>query len=234
MSIKNIRGHHLLDTYLDSDSVVIDLGAYLGDFSRIISESYHCTVYSVEASPITFKQTHKSSLVHKFNYAIGSDNTVLKFFLGTNPEGNSIFERHRDAKGEFVEVPGISLFRFLEMNSIKKIDLLKIDIEGAEVNLFDSMSDAFLATIPQITVEFHDFISELDIQVKVNQIKDRLSKLGFQYLIFEKPNKDVLFLNKGLISSANFLRISLALNISLGIKTAYNRVKNILKRLLVK
>lgn len=234
MSIKNIRGHHLLDTYLDSDSVVIDLGAYLGDFSRIISESYHCTVYSVEASPITFKQTYKSSLVHKFNYAIGSDNTVLKFFLGTNPEGNSIFERHRDAKGEFVEVPGISLFRFLEMNSIKKIDLLKIDIEGAEVNLFDSMSDDFLATIPQITVEFHDFISELDIQVKVNQIKDRLSKLGFQYLIFEKPNKDVLFLKKGLISSANFLRISLALNISLGIKTAYNRVKNILKRLLVK
>ncbi len=35
--INSIRDHHFFDKILNTDSIVIDLGAYLGEFSREIS-----------------------------------------------------------------------------------------------------------------------------------------------------------------------------------------------------
>ncbi len=41
---------------------------------------------------------------------------------------------------------------------VDRIDLLKIDIEGAEIGMFDDCTDEELSSIGQITVEFHAFL----------------------------------------------------------------------------
>ncbi len=79
---------------------------------------------------------------------------------------------------------------------LEKIDLLKIDIEGAEIALFDSTSNDVLSRIRQITVEFHDFIPELGIQNDVKRTKLRLQSLGFYCIEWSRTNTDVLFINR--------------------------------------
>ena len=77
-------------------------------------------------------------------------------------------------------------------------DLLKVDIEGAEWDLFDSLSDEDFAKIGQITVEFHDFVFP-SMRERSEKIIKRLKDMGFSFISKEKhwhhgtPYGDCLF-----------------------------------------
>jgi len=72
---------------------------------------------------------------------------------------------------------------------------MKVDIEGAELAMFESASDADLQKFTQITVEFHDFIYPEQSR-EVESIKRRLRGLGFWVINFSLDNSDVLFVNR--------------------------------------
>ena len=93
-----------------------------------------------------------------------------------------------------------TLDRFLKDSAIPVINLLKIDIEGAERELFRSTNDEFLRSVEQITIEFHDFISGSINRDEVLKICKRLERLGFycipfSFMIPEAETADFLFLN---------------------------------------
>ena len=232
--MENIRGHHLFTQPLSKKAVVIDLGAFKGDFSKYISQQFQCKIFAIEANPIVFPETYHDKNVIKFNKAITDKNGIIRFYLANNPEGNSIFQSHRDANGSFVEVEGITLSSFLAEQGIKYVDILKVDIEGAEIQLFNNLDDIVLNKIGQITIEFHDFITELDITQEVLSIKNRLKQLGFKEIICEYPNKDVLFikLEKVGISIFQFYFERLIMHLSLVFKMALNSFKTIVKTLI--
>jgi hypothetical protein len=105
-----------------------------------------------------------------------------------------------------------------------------MDIEGAEIAVFDSMDDALLKSVTQITVEFHDFIPELRLERDVLRIIARMDLLGFHCIVFSlKTHFDVLFINGKAISSLRvayirFIKyvhgIQRILNRLLGVKNA--------------
>ena len=71
-----------------------------------------------------------------------------------------------------------------------------MDIEGAEVEVLDSLTDELLVSIPQISVEFHDFCNLTPIDM-VNRIATRLQTLGFYYLRMSGVgHQDTLFVNR--------------------------------------
>ena len=94
-----------------------------------------------------------------------------------------------------VTVAGITLENFIKQQQIGVIDFLKVDVEGAEIEIFDSLKDETLLSMKQIAVEFHDFCKGLDIKDSIIKLKKRFKKLGFLRISF-KNNYDVLFLNK--------------------------------------
>ncbi len=95
-------------------------------------------------------------------------------------------------------VEGVTLVTFLEKAGISRIDLLKVDIEGAEGYLFDSLTDEQLRGMRQISVEFHDFNGKLPA-TDVHRITDRLACLGFEPLKMSVfTNGDTLFVNREL------------------------------------
>ena len=57
----------------------------------------------------------------------------------------------------------VALEKFCQEREIKAIDLLKVDIEGAELELFENFSIEFLEKIRQVTIEFHDHLNIGDI-----------------------------------------------------------------------
>jgi hypothetical protein len=80
---------------------------------------------------------------------------------------------------------------------IDHIDLMKVDIEGSEIERFDTISDDLLDRIDQMTVEFHDFLPEYELAAKVRATLDRLIGLGWLSIVFSRrDHSDVLLINR--------------------------------------
>jgi FkbM family methyltransferase len=181
---------------------VIDLGANVGQFSEAITHEFNCRCYAIEAVPSVYSQLSENGLVKKFNYAISDRNEPLKIYTSDNLECNSISQEAASIyglQGE-ISVDGITLETFLNNQRIELVDLLKIDIEGAEEAVFNSTRDATLCNVKQITIEFHDFLPDSISTEEVNKITNRLKRLGFicipfSYLFPDMDTCDFLFIN---------------------------------------
>jgi len=149
-----------------------------------------------------YSQLPENGLVKKFNYAISDRNEPLKIYTSDNIECNSISQEFASGyglQGE-ISVDGITLETFLNNQRIELVDLLKIDIEGAEEAVFNSTRDATLCNVKQITIEFHDFVPGSISTEEVNKITNRLKRLGFicipfSYLFPDMDTCDFLFIN---------------------------------------
>ncbi len=200
--LRYLQTHSIYSKILDSDSLVIDLGANLGQFSEAITREFKCSCYAIEAAPSLYSKLPENGLVKNFNYAISDRNEPLKFYISDNIECNSISQEVASSyglQGE-ISVDGITLETFLNNQRIELVDLLKIDIEGAEEAVFNSTRDTTLCNVKQISIEFHDFMPGSISTEEVNKITNRLKKLGFiwipfSYLLFGMESSDFLFIN---------------------------------------
>ncbi|MEG3960355.1 FkbM family methyltransferase [Microcoleus sp. herbarium2] len=200
--LSNLKTHTIYSKILDSDSLVIDLGANVGQFSEAITREFNCRCYAIEAVHSVYSQIPHNGLIKKFNYAISDRNEPLTIYTSDNLECNSISQEAASIyglQGE-ISVDGITLETFLNNQRIELVDLLKIDIEGAEEAVFNSTRDATLCNVKQITIEFHDFLPGSISSEEVNKITNRLKRLGFicipfSYLFPDMDTCDFLFIN---------------------------------------
>jgi hypothetical protein len=79
---------------------------------------------------------------------------------------------------------------------ISDIEVLKMDIEGAELEVIDSLDDNFFRGVRQMTIEFHDFLGYAST-LEVNRRIDRLADIGFRELYWSacRNTGDVLLVN---------------------------------------
>jgi FkbM family methyltransferase len=204
-NIQSHYDHHIYASCLNRDSLVIDLGAYQGEFASRVSGLFGCRCYAIEALPDSYNAITENELIKKFNYAISKNNGPVDLYVSNHATTTSIKKSISDTHGtkENITVEGINLEKFLEKNDIRDIDILKVDIEGAEIEMFNSISDNAILMAKQITVEFHTFIDST-MGGNVNAIKARLKRLGFFYMVFpvswsNEHDCDVLFINKNKI-----------------------------------
>ena len=201
--LSNLKTHTIYSKILNSDSLVIDLGANVGQFSQAITREFNCRCYALEAVPSVYSQLPENGLVKKFNYAISDRNEPWKIYTSDNIECNSISQEFASGyglEGE-ISVDGITLETFRNNQRIELVDLLKIDIEGAEEAVFNSTRDTTLYNVKQITIEFHDFLPGSISTEEVNKITNRLKRLGFicipfSYLFPDMDTCDFLFINR--------------------------------------
>lgn len=74
-----------------------------------------------------------------------------------------------------------SLGHFIERHEISHIDLLKIDVEGAEVDVIKSIKPQQFSLIQQLSIEVHD------IENRVVQLNEYLQNQGYITLIDRNP-----------------------------------------------
>lgn len=196
-SIKRVCEHTFLSRYITQASTVIDLGANRGEFSRKLIKEYGCRVYAAEPVPELFKQLPTDSRLAALPLALGGRNgsVELKVF---DARCASVFDQLK--ANEIQRVEQVDLVTFSEFKArlnVNAIDLLKVDIEGAELDMFDATPDEELQAIRQITVEFHDFLYP-EMTPRIESLKSRLRGLGFWVIPFSLTNGDVLFVNRKL------------------------------------
>jgi len=149
-------------------STVIDIGAHIGTFTLRCAVERNCTVYAYEPSPINYRFLRKNieanglNKVKIFNKAIGKKNEKRTFYHNTNhPAGSSFFLRDSpDFKDRpLIEsmVETITIRQIFKDNNLTHCDILKIDCEQAEKEIFLEDSQPFFQKTKQVILEWHNY-----------------------------------------------------------------------------
>ena len=191
----SVCGHSFLPEWIHPGAVVVDLGAQRGQFALQMIDRFKVRCYAVEASPCLVREIPSHERLRVFNFAVGAVDGEVPFYVSEKARSSSLFLRTDRRMLETLNVPGKRLETFLRENRLDAIDLLKVDIEGAEMLVFDSMSDETFERIGQIAVEFHE-PQGLVSAAEIRRVRRRLGRLGFRMIQFSWNSLDCLFVNQ--------------------------------------
>ena len=120
----------LLKAFIRPGSVIVDIGANIGQF-RFFSEQFLKAkkVYSFEPILQTYNVLKKNFPKNSYNFAVSKKKTLEFYLFPLSVWASSIFQENT-MKKEIVK--GIRLKNIEQIRKEKKIDLIKIDVEGAE------------------------------------------------------------------------------------------------------
>lgn len=200
MNTVTVNEHTFFPEKLSKNPVIVDLGCSEGGFFNSFKNQFeYGTFIGIEASPINYEKIKHLNNNNTFivNAAICSehrDDKEISFVAAINDGsiGSFVFDESSIAlaKSENIiqrfNVSTIKISDIFEKYNVEKIDLLKVDIEGAEWELLESLDELLLNKINQISVEFHDFIDP----TKKNSTKEvvkRLKSFGYKTIISGAP-----------------------------------------------
>ena len=158
---------HLVD--IDAAEQVVDMGCNVGGFSEAFNYRFH-NILAIDAASYNveqYKSRHSHTILHKAVSSKDGEIVKLKKYMGDGEDDTNsgnfsitgfVYEnnKHGFRGDEYEEVETVSLETVLDMVG-GNIGLLKIDIEGAEV---DVLCNKDLSSIKYITGEFHNFIGK--------------------------------------------------------------------------
>ena len=157
---------------LTSDSVIFDLGGYLGDFTAAIIERYNCKAYIFEPHPEYFSKCVErfsaNENVMVLNFGLADKNG--EFFLSNQSDGSSFINPYHAKKDSIKCVLRDFSSVFKELG-ITNIDLMKINIEGGEFPLMEHIiSCGKQAIVRQYQIQFHKFVENaVDRRIQISR-----------------------------------------------------------------
>jgi FkbM family methyltransferase len=185
--IERIGPGYFVRTTIDAQSVVLDCG--LGnnaDFSDAIITRFAARCHGVDPT-----RKHQASLravasrhgdrLQLCPVALAGVSGTAIFYEAMDQISGSLSARHVNAKSAICyPVRCLSLEDLMAEIGLSRIDLLKLDIEGAEYEVLASIGDEKLAGIGQIVVEFHHYCVQGLLAQHTRNMVIRLKRLGFQ------------------------------------------------------
>jgi len=171
-----------LDYDLNENSIVFDVGGYKGEFARDIFCKYQSNIYLFEPLKefyeICLKRFINNEKVRSFNFGLADESFDTEINISDN--ASSIF----NVEGEKTRIRLESITDFIKSNQIETVDLIKINIEGGEYDLLDSLiENNLIHKFKNIQVQFHDFVIQ-NPRERMTKIQNELSKthsLTYQY-----------------------------------------------------
>ena len=192
--VARIAGHTFLPSLIGPASVVLDIGANQGQFARAIVRDFDCRVHAVEPNPYLCTSLQELAIpgVTVHGVALAGTRGLRPFLVMNNSEASRVASAN-DSKEGTVQVQAITLEELIsQIPATASIDLIKMDIEGAELDVLEHVPAGLLECVRQLTIEFHQFVYP-ESRVRVEAIKKRFSNLGFWVVDFSRTNYDVLF-----------------------------------------
>jgi FkbM family methyltransferase len=190
-----ICNHSFLPRFIHSGSVVVDLGANHGDFLHAIIQRFKCRVVAIEPVKKLYDGIQRDALLELLPLAVGGQNQSIAMNVFQTRCASVLGPVTSQEPQQTQMVEMVTLAELRRRAEVDRIDLLKMDIEGAEIVLFDACSDEELQSIMQITVEFHEFLYPEQAE-SVARILARMRRIGFWVMPFSLDNTNVLFVNR--------------------------------------
>jgi FkbM family methyltransferase len=157
-------------------------------------------IHGFEANPELIDELRHGSYATVSNLAITDHSERVSFRIADRDQGSSVATlAHPPGADEVrtVSVPGRSLESILA-EIPGPLDVVKMDIEGAEVATLPALSAETLGRIGQLTVEFHHgYMFGLTVTKRETRSAIRhVRRHGFAVLRFRERDIDVLLLNR--------------------------------------
>ncbi len=196
-------GFYLNPDVIGPDSVVYSFG--IGEdisFDTEVISLHNCQVHGFDPTPKSIKWVKSQELPENFvmhEYGIARETGVATFYLPKNENfvsGSLIGHGNVNADVP-IQVPVKSFADIIVSLEHKVIDVLKMDIEGAEYDVLESILES-QTSIGQLVIEFHHRFFE-DGGKKNERAVFLLRKFGFEAFAVSQSGQEVSFIKMGYI-----------------------------------
>ncbi len=179
---------------------VIDVGAYIGNHSVFFSK-YFKKVISFEPNSFSYKLLELNTVTKKnikiHNFGLSDKNSIKDFYSYDLNYGGSSIKKNKNLKYKKIKA------KFVKFDNLKikqKADLIKIDVEGEELNVLKGMSKYLLKYKPIIAFE----CQKNDFKNGTTQVIEYLKKNNYKnFYSIENTKSNNLF--SKIIRAINFL-----------------------------
>lgn len=175
------------DVIREATYPIVDVGAHVGFFSIYCrSLNRKAKIFAIEPEQNNLKALNNHLKINKIKGikvvagCLAQESGTRELLLAADSHNHRLgpdFEKDDDS----IEVEASSFSDFYKQHRIKKISLLKMDIEGGEYEVFDSMSDRDFAMVNYIILEYHNG------KEKSKELEEKLRENGFAVQTF--PSK---------------------------------------------
>lgn len=145
---------------LSAAKLIIDVGAGIGDFAIFAAKKFRrAEIIAFEADRRIYRifleniRFNKAKNIYPHNFAIGTKAKYDFYLSKFHAHSSTVSAKKMIGK---IEVLGRKLDQFIK----EKVDFLKIDVEGAEIDVLESVSKKKMNLIKKIVVEYHNVIVE--------------------------------------------------------------------------
>lgn len=139
----------------------------------------------------------KFEKINYFEFGVWSENTALKFYAPQNKNHVSHSLLNLQKTTDYFEAQVYTLDTIIKKLNHNNIDLIKLDIEGAEYEVIKSM--ILHKIYPKILcVEFDEVFSPIDsnYEDRIREILNNLSEIGYKIFHLDYPGNYTLIRNK--------------------------------------
>lgn len=154
----------LVKTFLNPECVFFDIGCQKGIYSKGVIDLFgeNCTIYGFDV------------LEHPDIIQLEKENKNFKFINSAVGDGESLEDCviHYDTNTKLTSQKTISLDEFCEQNNIKKIDFIKIDVDGCEKSVLKGSKKILEVFLPTLVIE---------IENNLNEIVEMMDEFGYTY-----------------------------------------------------
>lgn len=173
---------------LENKNVVIDIGANRGVFVALAARQGAKSILAYEPDKDNYEYLEELVKNNHFyqvklhQKAVAGENGVIRLYQSSKNTRHTIIGvdvTSGQKLEKYIEVPSISLDCLLQ--EWESIDLLKIDCEGAEYEIFGTASPESLQKVHRIVMEYHGSRNSS----KVQNLLTKLKKSGFYVKVEE-------------------------------------------------
>ena len=185
---------------LNENSIVYSLGVGdLIDFDLDLIRDYGLTVHAFDPTPFAEEWVQTQTLPENFVFhpwaAAGEDGS-LRLYRRVNTRGKSssvMWTAGADAgdAADFIDTPAYTIHTMMQKLGHDQVDLLKMDVEGAEYSILDGLKAG--DSLPkQLLVEYHHRFPGVGKQRTADNIS-KLRQLGYKIFAISETGREVCF-----------------------------------------
>lgn len=179
-----------VDFYYDSKvKIIMDCGANIGLASLYFLRKFpDAEIISIEPEFLNFNLLKTNTQAYKnikvLHSAVWFENKNLKIIDNGEGEASYITSETGSLKS-IEEVKAFTINEIMLMNNLKFIDLLKMDIEGSEYEIFNNDVSEWLNKSNMIAVEIHEYLKPGVTEIIHSKMKTEYNKfMKGEYSVF--------------------------------------------------
>jgi len=186
---------------LHENMTCLDIGANIGYYATIESQSVGKLghVIAIEPSPINFSflkrnmKLQKNSNYELYNFAMGNIEGEINFLISEKSNLSRVVQEGENIPDgcELIKIPLKTVDNLIEEMNVEKIDLIRMDVEGYELQILEGSKNSIKKFKPMIQIELHtEILGPKDLK----KILKDLQNFGYQIKSYTPREIDFPFL----------------------------------------